>query len=207
MSKQKRNAIFAAALLLLLIIIIADRLGHIERSSTTQGNRQTLKIPDHKKYHGRIFNVVKVVDGDTIDIDIPDGEYGHTRIRLWGVDTPETKSSPKGLMYFGPEAKDFVTRLVLGKNVTVYLDENNNTRGKYGRLLGYVQLDDRSCLNELLLTEGYAYADSRFQHSFYNKYKQLESAARSLDNGLWQDVTREQLPEWLRRKRPKLLSK
>ena len=89
--------------------------------------------------------------------------------------------------------------LTLGKKVTVYLEEHR-TRGKYGRLLAYVQLPDRRFLNEVLLIEGFAYADLRFGHSFYNRYKQLEAAARSQKKGLWAGVTPEQLPEWLQKR-------
>ncbi|MHC4418265.1 MAG: thermonuclease family protein, partial [Planctomycetota bacterium] len=136
---------------------------------------------------------------DTVDIDVEDGEYEHTRIRLWGVDTPETKHPQTGVMHFGPEAADFTTKLALSKEVTVYLDTENRTRGYYGRLLAYVQLSDSDFLNELLLTEGFAYADLRFDHSLYNKYKQLEAGARSQKKGLWKEVTSDQLPEWRRK--------
>jgi micrococcal nuclease len=152
---------------------------------------------DFVKYHAKSFDVLKVVDGDTIDIDISDEPYGHTRLRLLGIDTPETKNPEVGVMYFGPEAAEFTGNLVLGKAVTVYLDEGNRTRGKYGRLLAYVKLPEAGFLNEVLLREGFAYADLRFHHSFYNKYKQLESGARGLKKGLWQKVTYEQLPRWL----------
>jgi endonuclease YncB( thermonuclease family) len=60
-------------------------------------------------------------------------------------------------------------------------------------------------LNEVLLTEGFAYADLRFRHSYYNKFKQLEAAARSREKGLWEAVTHEQLPEWLQSRNPALL--
>jgi len=60
-------------------------------------------------------------------------------------------------------------------------------------------------LNELLVAEGYAYADLRFRHSHYNKYKQLDSAARTQKKGLWAEVTRDQLPQWLQEKKPTLL--
>ena len=162
------------------------------------------KASDFEKYHAKTFTVAGVVDGDTIDIDIPDGEYNRTRIRLWGIDTPETKHPEVGVMYFGPQAAEFATKLVLGRQVTVYLEEHR-TRGYYGRLLAYVQLPDRGFLNEVLLTEGFAYADLRFKHSFFNKYKQLEANARSQKKGLWPKVSREQLPEWLQRKKTTLL--
>jgi micrococcal nuclease len=160
---------------------------------------------DFGKYDAKTFTVVKVVDGDTIDIDVSDGEYKHTRIRLWGIDTPETKSSKYGVMYYGPEATQLTSELALGEDVTVYLDEGNRTRGKYGRLLAYVRLADGRFLNEVLVSEGYAYADLRFKHSLYHRYKQLEAVARRQQKGLWEGVSREQLPEWLQRKKPKLL--
>ncbi len=162
---------------------------------------------DFQKYHAKTFTVVKVVDGDTIDIDIPDVNDSYTRIRLWGVDTPETKNPNVGVMYFGPEAAEFASRLVLKKSITVYLDEGNNTRGKYGRLLAYVQLPDGRFLNEVLLAEGFAYADLRFRHSLYNRYKQLDASARGLKKGLWEKVTRDQLPEWLQQRKANLLNK
>lgn len=170
-------------------------------------SRDQQKAYDIEKYHTKTFAVLNVVDGDTIDIGISDGKYNNTRIRLWGIDTPETKSEEYGVMYYGPEAAEFTKKLSFGKQVTIYLDTSNNTRDKYERLLAYVQLPDGRFLNEVLIAEGYAYADLRFRHSFYNKYQQLEASARSLKKGLWEKVTRRQLPEWLQREKPKLLRK
>jgi len=160
----------------------------------SESNKST-KSYDLEKYHAKTFSVVNVVDGDTIDIDAADGKYDHTRIRLWGIDTPETKNPETGVMYFGPEAAEFTRKLALGRQVTIYLDESR-TRDKYNRLLAYVKLPDGGFLNEVLLTEGFAYSDLRFKHDFYNKYKQLESAARSQKRGLWEKITPEQMPEW-----------
>jgi micrococcal nuclease len=152
---------------------------------------------DFARYHRKSFEVVKVVDGDTIDIDIADDGKNYTRIRLWGVDTPEVygKNAP---MYYGKEASGFVKELLENKKVKIFLDEGNDTRGYYGRLLAYVQLESGEFLNEILLRKGYAYADTRFKHSYYHKYKQLESAAKSAENGLWENVKPEDLPDWKR---------
>jgi micrococcal nuclease len=106
-------------------------------------------------------------------------------------------------MYFGPEAAEFTKKLVLGKPVTVYLDETR-TRDKYDRLLAYIKLPDGGFLNEVLLTEGFAYADLRFKHNLYNKYKQLEAAARGQKKGLWERVTPEQMPKWLQEEKSKI---
>ena len=207
MSRCRRRAIIAACAVAAAVVVLVDHVAVTQRARRRSRPAQSSDGRDFARYHGGSFTVVKVVDGDTIDIDARDGKYEHTRIRLWGIDTPETKSDKYGVMYFGPQAAEFVRELVLGKQVTVFLDEDNRTRGKYGRLLAYVQLGDKRFLNEVLLSEGFAYADLRFPHSFYHKYQQLDSSARSRKKGLWAGVTREQLPEWLRRRKPKLLLK
>jgi endonuclease YncB( thermonuclease family) len=197
-------------LLLAAVFIWFDHASIRQRRQKRPESKDLIKTYDIEKYHAKSFTVVNVVDGDTIDIDIPDGKFNHTRIRLWGVDTPETKAPNLPVQYFGPEATNFTTKLALRKpvpegQVTIYLDTTKRTRDKYDRLLAYVQLPDGRFLNEVLLSEGFAYADLRFRHSFYNKYQQLEAGARSLKKGLWEKVTRQQLPEWLKRERPNLL--
>ncbi len=195
-----RAGLFSAFVLLAITLVWLDRGDSLEHKPTAQPR-------DFEKYHAKQFTVINIVDGDTIDIDVPDASYKRTRIRLWGIDTPETKSNKYGQMYFGPEASKFTEDLVMGKKVTVYLDQGNKTRGKYGRLLGYIRLPDGNFLNETLISEGLAYADLRFRHSFYNKYKQLEALARKQKKGLWNKVTNEQLPQWLQREKPNLMLK
>ena len=129
---------------------------------------------DFEKYHDKTFTVVKVIDGDTLDINIPDGQYKTTRIRLIGVDTPETKKPNMPVMYFGQEASEFTRTHTLGKQVVVLLDTLTKTRDRYGRLLGYIKLPNGTILNELLISEGYGYAYTPFKHSFSNKYNQLQ---------------------------------
>jgi len=208
MSRRRKNGLIALCLLAAILLAWADCGLVAPRWRLSQHSGQDhAQSGDIEKYHGRIFTVVKAVDGDTLDIDIPDGSYEHTRVRLLGIDAPEINSEQFGTMYFGPQAAAALKELALGRQVTVYLDAPNPTRGKYGRLLAYVQLQDGRFLNETLLTQGLAYADLRFEHSFFNKYKQLESTARNLNKGLWQKATRDQLPEWLQRMNPKLLAK
>jgi len=199
MSRRKRNAIVTLALVIAAVLVFLDH-SPLKRSWRPQPN-------DLEKYHAKSFTVANVVDGDTLDVDIPNGPHQHTRIRLWGIDTPETKSTKYGIMYFGPEAADFTTEMTMGKKVTLYLAQNNRTRGKYGRLLAYVKLPDGTFLNESLLSEGFAYADLRFRHGLYNKYKGLQAVARQQKKGLWLQVTRDQLPQWLQTKQPNLLKK
>ena len=204
-SRRRQTGIIILCLLVVAVLVGLEHSSLKHKWQPQPKSQEQVKARDFEKYHAKNFTVANVVDGDTIDIDIPDRQYDSTRIRLWGIDTPETKSEKYGVMYFGPEAAGFAEKLVLGKQVCVYLDVGRHTRGKYGRLLAYVKLPDGRFLNEVLVSEGFAYADLRFRHSLYNKYKQLEASARSSKKGLWQEVTREQLPEWLQRERPNLL--
>lgn len=206
MSRHQKAGIITLCLSVAAVIIWLDHNPLKRKWLGRPKSKEQATAYDLEKYHKRTFTVVKVIDGDTIDIDIPDANKNYTRIRLWGIDTPETQSQDTGIIYFGPEAAEFAERSALGKQVSIYLEEHG-TRGKYGRLLAYVQLPDGRFLNEVLLTEGFAYADLRFRHSLYQKYKQLESSARRQQKGLWEKVTREQLPEWLQRMEPELLSR
>lgn len=196
MSRRRKNGIIFLCMLAVMFLIWLDHslIGH--NWQLPAKSEEQAKASDLEKYHGKTFTLVNVIDGDTVDIDIPDGPHENTRIRLLGIDAPEAGGEQSGVMYFGPESAEFAKKLALGKSVTVYLDSPNPTRGKYGRLLAYVILPNGGFLNEALLTEGYAYADSRFSHSFYNKYRQLQSRARSGKKGLWQNVTPDQLPQW-----------
>jgi micrococcal nuclease len=154
---------------------------------------------DLGRYHGRKFLVVKVVDGDTLHVAAPDLGRDTTKVRLLGIDAPEMGTSKSERMYFAEEATAFARRLAVSQEVGLYLDERAGSRDRYERLLAYVELPDGRFLNEALLSGGYAYADRRFRHSYYQKYLQLEAGARSLGQGLWKGVTPEQMPPWLQR--------
>ena len=194
MSRRLRAFLIILCVLLIAAIACLDRSRSIDHSLPSSSN-QNKSLTDFEKYNGQTYAVIKVVDGDTIDIAIPDGNDDHTRIRLWGVDTPETKKPNTPIMYFGPEASKFTTDTVLNKNVRIFL-EKKQSRDRYSRLLAFVQLTDGKYLNEELLSQGFAYSDTRFKHSFSNQYKQLESAARRKGEGLWKDVTIDQMPDW-----------
>ena len=64
-----------------LVVVVLATVGR-QRGAPTQ---RPVTEDDYERYHGRSFTVVKVVDGDTIDIDIPDVVYDTTRIRLWSL--------------------------------------------------------------------------------------------------------------------------
>lgn len=198
MSRRRKNTLLLAAFLLAGAIIWTDR--NVVHPRIFPQETKTAVTGDFDKYNQKEFTVVKVVDGDTLDIDIPDANYKTTRIRLWGVDTPETAKSPKGEMYFGSEASQFTKDTVLDKRVIVIMNQNAKPRDKYGRLLAYIKMPDGRILNEELISNGFAYADTRFKHPDYEKYIELENAARTNRVGLWKNITPDQMPKWKQKK-------
>ncbi len=202
-SKIQRRSIIAAILLLAVCSVWLDR-------RSTKGLRQailnkTSLATDRGKYHLNTFTVTKVVDGDTLDIDIPDAKYSTTRIRLLGVDTPETEHPRYGRMYFGPEAADFVTAIAMQKKVTVIIDRLSPTRDRYNRLLAYIKLADDKILNKEIIRNGFGYADLRFPHSDFRSYKDAMFQAVEQKTGLWKNVKKDQLPNWLQKESPHIL--
>lgn len=156
---------------------------------------------DRARYRGIHATITYVSDGDTLDIDVPDGKKSVTRLRLWGVDCPEVAhAKEESDAYFGREAADFVQEHYTGRRVRLELDPNHNVRDKYGRLLAYVYSEsDGEMLNELLVTEGLAYADRRFDHALKHRFVELEKKAAKAKMGLWAEVKPEQMPAWRQR--------
>ena len=175
-------AVGAAAIVLALVA--SDRLGLFGR-------------PDATTYAGKSFRVVRVIDGDTIDVAGPGGHGTNTRVRLWGVDTPETVKPDTPPQHFGHEASAFTETLVLGKQVTLQL-EPHRTRDKYGRLLAYVIGPDGEMLNRVLVEQGFAYADPRYEHRHAEGFRHLQRQARRSGRGLWKDVRNSDLPYYYR---------
>ena len=162
--------------------------------------RNAPRAGDMARYHDRVFTVVKVVDGDTVDVGAPDGRRKSTRIRLRGVDTPEVAEAPTGEMYWGERASRFAKNMLDGRSVRLELIEGD-TRDKYGRLLAYVYLGDSGeMFNEMLLRRGHAYADTRFEHPYQEHFVELETEAREAGKGLWRAVTVHQMPGWRQRR-------
>lgn len=100
MSRYRRNIIFAAAMMLFVVFVLLDHTYNRNHSRQEPGTESQKTSWDFDKYHGKSFLVIKIVDGDMIDVNTSDGDYPHTRIRLWGVDTPETKTDKTGVMFF-----------------------------------------------------------------------------------------------------------
>lgn len=136
--------------------------------------------------------VVRVIDGDTIHVEI-NGEK--KKVRLILVDTPETKHPRKPVEFYGKEASVYTTHELDGK--TVYLEKDVSDTDRYGRLLRYVWLDipegkdlekdlREKCFNAKLLLQGYANLYTFPPDVKYVDYfRFFEKSAREAGLGLW----------------------
>lgn len=134
--------------------------------------------------------VTRVVDGDTIDVRI-DGGGEIEKVRLLGINTPESVDPRRPVQCFGKEASAFAKQLMEGKRVALKEDVQADNRDKYGRLLRNILLEDGTDVNALLIKEGYAYAYVSFPLNKQRKaeMRRLEQEARTAKRGLWSPET------------------
>ena len=107
-----------------------------------------------------VKKVTKVVDGDTIDVEIDLGFdiSFSSRVRLAGIDTPESRTTDKMEKALGLEAKAYLKHEIESAKTVVIKTEKMDSSEKYGRILGWVFLDGASVsLNEKMITDGHAW--------------------------------------------------
>jgi micrococcal nuclease len=122
--------------------------------------------------------VVRVVDGDTI-LFVPD-----MRVRLIGVNTPESVKPESPVEPWGPEASQFTREFLAGG--TAQLEFDRERYDQYGRFLAYVWVGDRM-LNEELLRAGLARWERNFNYSAEKKtrFRAAQDEARQQGRGIW----------------------
>ena len=138
------------------------------------------------------YTCTRVVDGDTIVVE------GIGKIRLIGVDTPETVHPRKPVEYYGPEASNFTKKMVEGKKVRLEYDWQK--KDKYRRTLAYVyvmtndvrdmpEFKDRASIelmvNAELIKQGYGHAYTQYPFKYLKEFRKYEKEARENKMGLW----------------------
>ena len=111
-------------------------------------------------YEYRVKQVLRVVDGDTIDVDIDLGfDISFTsRVRLAGIDTPESRTTDKREKVLGLEVKQRLKELLSKSSSLVIKTEKPDSTEKYGRSLGWLFIDGaEKSINEGLIADGYAW--------------------------------------------------
>lgn len=175
---QSRLASLLVFVVLVVVAILASRLRDEESGP---GNSPAPPPPEGE------YEVVRVVDGDTIKVRplAPvDGERPEERVRLLGIDTPESVKPDSPVEPWGPEASEFTREFLAGGRVRLVFDRR--TRDDYGRLLAYVYVGE-TMLNEELVRAGLAEAKG-YSGDAQNMQRRLERAedeARRARRGIW----------------------
>jgi micrococcal nuclease len=107
-----------------------------------------------------VKKVTKVVDGDTIDVEIDLGFdiSFSSRVRLAGIDTPESRTTDKMEKALGLESKEYLKKAIDESNTVVIKTEKMDSSEKYGRILGWLFLDgSKVSVNEQMIADGYAW--------------------------------------------------
>jgi micrococcal nuclease len=111
-------------------------------------------------YEYFVEEVKNVVDGDTIDvvIDLGFDILFASRVRLAGIDTPESRTTDKAEKVLGIEAKEYLKKQLKDAKSVVIRTEKMNSSEKYGRILGWVYVNGESeSVNNKMINDGYAW--------------------------------------------------
>lgn len=127
------------------------------------------------------YEVIEVVDGDTIAVNMAGSEE---LIRFIGVNTPETHHPDIGAQCFGDEATNYLKESIGRSKVLLVADPESTNRDRYDRLLRHVYVNGKY-LNLDLVTKGYGFATVRFKHSFNDIFLAAETSAQVANRGLW----------------------
>jgi len=124
-----------------------------------------------------VKKVTNVVDGDTIDVEIDLGFdiSFNSRVRLAGIDTPESRTSDKAEKVLGLESKEYLKSKIKDAKSVVIKTEKMDSSEKYGRILGWIYLDGSDVsVNEQMISQGYAWG-----YMGETKVKDFEALAKA----------------------------
>jgi len=178
---------------------VREALEEIAKHSESISSKKRLSESDDKEWR----TVKRIISGDTLELE--NGE----KVRLIGVDTPETKHPNKLVERFGKEASEFTRNTIEGKQV--WLEYDQTKKDRYGRTLAYVHYKNTKRLdvsppshrrngdkefitvevdfviNEVIIRQGYGHAYNNYPFKYMEKYRELERKAREEKRGLWAD--------------------
>ncbi|MFZ6015940.1 MAG: thermonuclease family protein [Patescibacteria group bacterium] len=156
-------------------------------SPKTESAQPDADLPSMQVASNANAYVIHVVDGDTITVKLDSDPNLEVKVRLLGINTPETVDPRRPVECFGKQASDFAKELLSHQRVRLEADPEADEIDKYGRLLRNVYLPDGTDVNALLVADGYANAYVSFPQNQERKaeLRRLESEARQAERGLW----------------------
>ncbi len=174
----KKQTVYVLAIILAILQLFFNKNNPLPKISLIPTNVPTLiviNIPDEKQN----VKVVRVIDGDTIEIE------GKIKVRYIGINTPELHDPRRPVECFAQAAADENKKLVEGK--TVSLEKDVSEVDKYKRLLRYVYVDN-IFINDYLVRQGFAQV-STFPPDvkYVSQFLEAQKEAKENNRGLWKE--------------------
>ncbi|MEK7059842.1 MAG: thermonuclease family protein [Patescibacteria group bacterium] len=133
-----------------------------------------------------LYSVAHFVDGDTIAVNM-NGKV--EKVRLVGIDTPETHKPNTPVQCYGPAAAAFTKNVIGSNHVRLVADSLSTDRDRYDRLLRYVYLPDGTNVNEKLVQNGYAFYYPYFPFTKSEQFSFDQDRAMAAHKGIWGNCT------------------
>jgi micrococcal nuclease len=194
MKKKSFQKSVIAVLTLLVALLFAIAETSFDGNATSvppDVGMEEEKVPDvvlteQEKLSGVVY-AARVVDGDTLVVSVLGKEE---KVRLLGIDTPESVDPRKPVQCFGKEAGEHLASIVMGKKMTLVMDPSQASTDKYDRWLRILQLEDGTDVNKQMITDGYAY-EYTYDKPYIRQqeYKQEMENAKLSKRGLWASDT------------------
>lgn len=143
---------------------------------------------DDNRHTGHFYQVTRIVDGDTFWVD--DGSVKGLKIRLIGIDAPESRNSGnKKKSVYGSLSAGYLSKLIKGKKVRLEYDIGMYDR--YGRTLAYAYLENGTFINASMVKNGYASVMTVPPNvKFSDLFLKLAAEARNQKKGIWKKEVR-----------------
>lgn len=189
----------------LIVYQIFSLTGHNTKTTTSprrtnhfEISKECLKNASSTKSINEQVALLRVVDGDTIDIERP---CGNDRVRLIGINTPETVDPRRPVQCFGREATAHITELLNNKSIRIETDPTQATRDIYSRLLAYIYVPSslgtstssvtpEENVNGRMIKDGYAYEYTyKIPYTEQKNFKEYQKTAQNELAGLWSPKT------------------
>ena len=178
---MRRSGLIGIGIATVVIGGIAIRIASSEVTEPTAVTEQIVGVPDSG------WQVSRIVDGDTIVVTRGSERQ---KVRLLGIDTPESVRPDSPVECFGPEASDFATGVLQGRAVTLESDPTQGEMDDYGRRLAYVWYVDAAGKAVLFNVQTIAAGMAR-EYTYEAPYMRRDAfiaaqqEARSANRGLW----------------------
>jgi len=186
MKKQPTNKAITILVLVGVIFVLSlipnGSNNSAKQKATQSANSNSATSVKTSDIQPGYYSVDRFIDGDTISVNM---NGRSEKIRMIGVDTPETHKPNTPVQCYGPAASAYTKNIIGNQKVRLQADPMSSNRDKYNRLLRYVYLPDGTNLNAQLISTGNGFYYPYFPFEKAEEFSKLQENAKNTGKGLW----------------------